>query len=110
MLSLDKAFAKLGDKEARAQHKIVRQAERLYLKAAEAAGNAPVSIVDISTPKTQGRFAERRKQNLANAKEVIKKPYLNRDTNTLIFITNNSYTHAFSNGGELQLNAAEHFP
>ena len=162
VLSLDKAFAKLGDKEARAQHKIVRQAERLYLKAAEAAGDGriarmilsqtpeleeeqltgmneekmqvserkvqlnlkdqqiptreqlekkpPVSIVDISTPKTQGRFAERRKQILASAKEVIKKPYLNRDTNTLIFITNHSYTHAFSNGGELQLNAAEHLP
>ncbi len=155
ILSLDKAFSTLKDKEAKAQHKIVREAERLYLKAAQAAGNgairkmilsqvpeleeeeltrmngekvqlnlkdhqiptreqlekkSPISVVDISTPKTQGRFADRRKQILANAKEVIKKPYLNRDTNTLIFITNNSYTHAFSNGGELQLNAAEHLP
>ena len=161
ILSLDKAFSTLKDKEARAQHKLVREAERLYLKAAETAGNgtlkkmilaqrpeleeeltgvngekmqvsekkvqlnlkdhqiptreqlekkSPISVVDISTPKTQGRFAERRKQILANAKEVIKKPYLNRDTNTLIFITNHSYTHAFSNGGDLQLNAAEHLP
>ena len=39
VLSLDKAFAKLGDKESKAQHKLVREAERLYLKAAEAAGN-----------------------------------------------------------------------
>jgi hypothetical protein len=42
VLSLDKAFAKLGDKEAKAQHKLVRQAERLYLKAAEAAGNGSI--------------------------------------------------------------------
>ena len=39
ILSLDKAFSTLKDKEARAQHKLVREAERLYLKAAEAAGN-----------------------------------------------------------------------
>ena len=39
ILSLDKAFSTLKDKEAQAQHKLVREAERLYLKAAEAAGN-----------------------------------------------------------------------
>ena len=39
ILSLDKAFSTLKDKDAKAQHKIVRKAERLYLKAAEAAGN-----------------------------------------------------------------------
>ena len=48
VLSLDKAFAKLGDKEARAQHKIVRQAERLYLKAAEAAGNNAIQKMILS--------------------------------------------------------------
>ena len=69
-----------------------------------------MKIVDISKPMTQGDFKTRRKQILENAKEVIKKPYLNRDTNTLIFITNNSYSHAFSNGGETQLNAVEHLP
>ena len=48
VLSLDKAFAKLGDKEAKAQHKIVRQAERLYLKAAEAAGNNAIQKMILS--------------------------------------------------------------
>jgi hypothetical protein len=48
VLSLDKAFAKLGDKEAKAQHKIVRQAERLYLKAAEAAGNGSIQKMILS--------------------------------------------------------------
>ena len=54
VLSLDKAFAKLGDKEARAQHKIVRQAERLYLKAAEAAGNGRIARMILSqTPELE---------------------------------------------------------
>ncbi len=70
----------------------------------------PIPVVDISTPMTEGTFAERRKQILKKAEEIIKKPYLNRDTNTLIFLTKNSYTHAFNNIGELQLNAAEHLP
>jgi len=48
VLSLDKAFAKLGDKEAKAQHKLVRQAERLYLKAAEAAGNNAIQKMILS--------------------------------------------------------------
>ncbi len=54
VLSLDKAFAKLGDKESKAQHKIVRQAERLYLKAAEAAGNGRIARMILSqTPELE---------------------------------------------------------
>ncbi len=54
VLSLDKAFAKLGDKESKAQHKLVRQAERLYLKAAEAAGNGRIARMILSqTPKLE---------------------------------------------------------
>lgn len=76
----------------------------------ELENKAPLPVVDISKPQTSGTFAERRKQILEKAKEVIKKPYLNRDTNTFIFLTSNSYTHAFNNIGEVQLNAAEHLP
>lgn len=67
-------------------------------------------VVDISTPKTQGTFAERRKKIKETVPEVIKKPYLNRDTGTMIFLTKKSYTHAFNNNKELDINAAEHFP
>ncbi len=70
----------------------------------------PIRIVDISTPQTKGSFAERRKQILAMAADTIKKPYLNKDTDTMIFLTEKSYTHIFSNAGELQINAAEHLP
>ncbi len=69
-----------------------------------------MKVVDISSPKTRGTFAERRKEILQQAENVIKKPYLNRDTNTMIFLTKGSYTHAFNNIGEIQLNAAEHLP
>jgi hypothetical protein len=47
---------------------------------------------------------------MANIDSVIAKPYLNRDTNTHIFLTKKSYTHAFNNLGSVQLNAAEHLP
>ena len=68
-------------------------------------------VVDISTPQTTGTFAERRNQIRNQAQKVIKKPYLNKDTDTQIFITKGSYTHAFSNNaGELNLNATEHLP
>lgn len=70
----------------------------------------PVKVVDISTPQTHGSFAERRKQILSNLDEVISKPYRNIDTGAMIFLTKQSYTHAFSNSGEVQLNAAEHLP
>jgi hypothetical protein len=70
----------------------------------------PMKVVDISAPQTQGTFAERRKQILNNADEVISRPYLNHDTQTMIFLTKKSYTHAFNNLGDLQLNAAEHLP
>ena len=70
----------------------------------------PMNVVDISTPQTQGSFSERRKQILKNAEEVISKPYFNKDTETMIFLTPKSYTHAFHNAGEIQLNAAEHLP
>lgn len=70
----------------------------------------PMTVVDISNAQTSGTFRERRAQIRENAKEVIKKPYLNRDTDTLIFLTEKSYTHAFNNLGDLQLNAAEYIP
>lgn len=69
-----------------------------------------INVVDLSKPKTTGTFKERRKMILEKAKEVIRQPYLNQDTNTLIFITENSYRHIFNNLGEVQLNAAEHLP
>lgn len=40
LLSLDKAFSSLKDKNARAQAKLIKEAEKLYLKAAESSGNA----------------------------------------------------------------------
>lgn len=69
-----------------------------------------INVVDLSKPKTTGTFKERRKMILEEAKEIIRQPYLNQDTNTLIFITENSYRHIFNNLGEVQLNAAEHLP
>lgn len=69
-----------------------------------------INVVDLSKPKTTGTFKERRKMILEEAKEVIRQPYLNQDTNTLIFITENSYKHIFHNPGEIQINAAEHLP
>lgn len=69
-----------------------------------------VEVINISEPQTTGNPAQRRKQILENAKEVIKKPYLNKDTGVMIFLTSKSYTHTFSNSGELQLNIAEHLP
>lgn len=71
---------------------------------------APVNVVDISKAQTKGSFSERRKAILRDAQETIKKPYLNKDTGTMIFLTKKSYTHLFSNVGEIQLNAAEHLP
>jgi hypothetical protein len=70
----------------------------------------PVKVVDISIAQTTGRFADRRRQILKNAERIISKPYLNRDTKTLIFLTEKSYTHAFNNLGAIQLNALEHLP
>lgn len=70
----------------------------------------PMKVVDISTAKTKGTFAERRGQILKGAEKVISKPYLNRDTKTWIFLTKDSYTHSFNNLGTIQLNAAEHLP
>ena len=40
LLTLDKAFSSLKDKNARAQAKLIKEAEKLYLKAAENSGNA----------------------------------------------------------------------
>ena len=70
----------------------------------------PVKIVDISTKMTSGTFSERRKEFKKLIPDIISKPYLNRDTNTLIFLTNASYTHAYSNFGEKKMNAVEHLP
>lgn len=71
---------------------------------------APVKVVDISTAQTGETFAQRRKKIIEGASETIARPYLNKDTNTLIFLTIKSYTHAFNNLGTIQLNAAEHLP
>lgn len=76
----------------------------------ELAQKGSISVVDISKANTIGSFSQRRKSIIADSKEVIQKPYLNKDTNTLIFLTDKSYSHAFSNSGEVQLNAAEHLP
>ncbi len=69
-----------------------------------------LKVVDISKAETRGTFSERRKQILKNAEEIIKRPYLNKDTNTLIFLVDKSYKHLFSNSGEIQIRAAEHLP
>ena len=71
---------------------------------------SPVKVVDISSPQTNGTDAERREAISRRIADVISKPYLNKDTNTLIFLTKKSYTHAFNNLGTIQLNAAEHLP
>ena len=121
--------ATAGSKEARELEKVKRAFEKAYKESgkavegtkysladakvptrAELKQKAPVKVVDISTPQTKGTFAERRKQILANASEVIAKPYQNHDTGALIFLTEKSYKHAFNNLGEIQLNAAEHLP
>lgn len=70
----------------------------------------PITVVDISKPQTTGTFAERRQQIMHRAQEIISKPYLNKDTNTLIFLTEKSYEHVFHNKGEIQIDAAEHLP
>ncbi len=70
----------------------------------------PINVVDISQAQTSGTYAQRRKALLANIDEVIAQPYVNKDTNAYIFLTRASYTHAFSNPGEIQINAAEHMP
>lgn len=69
VLSLDKAFAKLGDKEARAQHKIVREAERLYLKAAEAAGNGSIQKMILSQVPELEEEVKLSRQDGAEAKK-----------------------------------------
>lgn len=70
----------------------------------------PMALVDLNKPKTHGSFAERRKQILASVDDIIAQPYLNEDTKTFIFLTKKSYTHMFSNQGEVQLTAAENIP
>ena len=69
-----------------------------------------MTVVDISAPQTKGTFAQRRQQIMDNIDSVIAEPYLNRDTNTYIFLTKKSYTHAFSNPSDWKINAAEHLP
>lgn len=70
----------------------------------------PIAVVDLSKPKTHGTFAERRRKILDSIDDIISRPYLNEDTKTLIFLTKKSYTHIFSNQGEMQLTAAENLP
>lgn len=70
----------------------------------------PMKVIDISAPKNKGTFSQRRKLILMDAEKIISKPYLNKDTKTLIFLTEKSYTHAFNNAGDIQLNAVEHLP
>ena len=71
---------------------------------------SPLNVVDISKAQTEGFYRDRRRAIMQNVDEVISKPYLNKDTNTMIFLTKQSYTHAFNNLGDIQLNAAEHLP
>ena len=69
-----------------------------------------VKVIDISVAKTKGTYAERRSQIKREMQNIISVPYLNKDTQTMIFLTTKSYEHAFSNSGGIQLNAAEHLP
>lgn len=69
-----------------------------------------VKVIDISIAKTKGTYAERRSQIKREMQNIISVPYLNKDTQTMIFLTTKSYEHAFSNSGGIQLNAAEHLP
>lgn len=94
-----------GDSEIRYSLRDVKVPTREELEKKD-----PLDVVDISKPQTKGTFAERRKRILERAEEVIKKPYLNRDTGVMVFLTPKSYTHIFSNSGEINLNAAEHLP
>ena len=126
-------MATAGSQEARDLERIKKLFEEAYRETAnvktEAKGNVdfslsdakiptkediskknPMRVVDISTPQTEGAFADRRRKIRENAKDVISKPYLNSDTNSLIFLTKESYNHTFNNLGEIQLNAAEHLP
>ncbi len=48
LLSLDKGLSSMKDKQARAQAKLIKQAERLYLKAAEKAGNKRIVKMILS--------------------------------------------------------------
>ena len=80
----------------------------------------PIPVVDISKPKTTGRFAERRRTIKNNLDSIISKPYYNSDTGTFIFLTEKSYTHTYGDSKnpknntnrlkELQINASEHLP
>ena len=67
----------------------------------------PIVVIDISSGTTNGSFKQRRAQINTLAKEIIKAPILNKDTDSLVFLTQDSYAHVFSTPGELQLNAAE---
>lgn len=69
-----------------------------------------VAVVDISKPKTTGTFSQRREKILRDVAQVISQPYLNKDTDVMIFLTEKSYTHAFSNKGEMNINAVERLP
>ena len=122
-------IATAGSKELRELEKVKRTFEQVYREGGKAQTETkysladaklptleelkkkdPVTVVDISTPQTKGTFAERRKQILANSGKVISKPYINKDTGAMIFLTEKSYTHAFNNLGDTQLNAVEHLP
>ena len=69
-----------------------------------------IKVIDISIAKTKGTYAERRAQIKREMQNIISVPYLNKDTQTMIFLTTKSYEHVFSNSGGIQLNAAEHLP
>ena len=131
--AIDKLRLALGNKKSRS-HANLAVVERLFMRALEnevqtregsvkyslsgvktpsreeLIQKEPVTVVDISVPQTKGTFAERRRHILNDMEEIIDKPYLNKDTNALIFLTKESYKHAFNNIGDLQLNAAEHLP
>ena len=69
-----------------------------------------LKVIDVSVANTKGSYANRRAQIKGNIENITNKPYLNKDTQTLIFLTAKSYEHAFSNSGYIQLNAIEHLP
>ena len=68
ILMLDRALSGMKDKQARAQLKLVRQAEKLYLKAAENSGNAFIKKMILSQRR---ELEDETKTTLAFDKKVV---------------------------------------
>ena len=126
--------ASAGSKEARQFERVKRNFEKAYKEAAAEKSTAneggvgyslsnikiparenleakgKLKVIDISVAQTKGTYANRRSQMQEKIEKAILQPYLNKDTQTWVFLTKKSYEHAFSNKGSIQLNAIEHLP